>query len=225
MYKTANVKFIIAISLFSIFFVLESAQATPMYYVFTGEVTSASYNPDVAPPNYCEYIANHPALLQEGAPVFFTALIDFARSPDVPWIHNVVDDYWGTHYFYAQHLLGSSPTANLYPTSINNNFGFGVNSPSGWMVGVKGSLFANAANGSDFGDSPLKIYSFDKIVSEWVVGETLFGEDYLGSLGSIDYELKLAGIASASAVPEPATMLFLGSGLIGLLGLRRKFRK
>lgn len=44
---------------------------------------------------------------------------------------------WAIDYFCAQYASGSSFNASRDIASFTENFGFGVNSPSGWMVRVR----------------------------------------------------------------------------------------
>lgn len=196
--------------LFSVHF----AHATPMQYVFSGHVTSAQYDPvQLCGSNNC-------LDLQVGAPVSFVTLIDFTVNPSNPRFADQPIP-WELDYFSAQYLSGPSFSANKNITAFNNNFGFGVDSPSGWMAGVLGSLFADAGRGADFGDAPLKIYSPTLTVSQWEPGENVWGIDNLGPFGEIRYELELESVTNM-AVPEPSTLILLGSSLVGLIGLRKR---
>ena len=90
----------------------------------------------------------------------------------------------------------------------------------GSVIDMYGGLFSDEIK---LFDTILNVFGSD------LTFDGVFLEGFLGDGSSINVEIGLYSDAAvvlhdANAVPEPATMLLLGFGLIGLAGFRRKFK-
>jgi hypothetical protein len=82
----------------------------------------------------------------------------------------------------------------------------------------------DGTNVGPIGGSGIKWLYYEVTAAQQVIGRGLVStQEFNQNAGNISH-ISLYGVATA--VPEPATMLLLGSGLIGLAGYaRRRFRK
>jgi hypothetical protein len=192
---------ILAIAVVSILIVVPClatpAHAVARLYTFEG-FTSSTYNP--APPN----------TLPGGQFVSYTFLIDFdgTGSSSLGGVVTPKVDDAEYDYFYVKFVSGT----NLYPRPVadpantfSHNYGFDHSGSysAGFIFGTPTEYKFNSV-----------VVSSGYKVSEWVVGDSMIGEDSVGSLYLPDgttlnpdfaWVVSSLELKSISAVPEPAT--------------------